>query len=485
MRKGIFAAGLLISIIILSSFGLGASDAQREIERLNRMIREKGYHWKAGITSMSGLSEEEVRRRTGFIPVPQDIKKQIPLFEKVPAAIDDTYFNWQDMSGVTDIKNQASCGSCWAFATVAQLESFVRIYDHRYEDLSEQQLIDCGPGSCTGGTLTSAYSIFQDYGSVSELDLPYLEDDIYSCTQNSYLPRANIDGYTRVANSVAAIKSALQEGPVVSGIYGTSTAFLNYSGGCFDTDYPNQVDHAVLILGWDDSACGGDGAWICKNSWGEGWGMDGYFTIKYGTCSIGEVESWQIDYTRNVGFTGTVPSGELYGGDDITLNWETGSAGPYDIDITLFDNNDKFRYFVIADDTTGINSITWTLPEEVIPDASIVIEARSQDSDISGRDEIENLRVTFMTRVLDNAPNPFTDKTSITYSISTPSRVELKIFSPEGRLVKTIARDVQPGEHTVEWDGTDEAGSYVTPGVYLCRIKGAGLEDTRKIIYLK
>ena len=109
----------------------------------------------------------------------------------------------------------------------------------------------------------------------------------------------------------------------------------------------------------------------------------------------------------------------------------------------------------------------------------------SQNSDISGRDEIENLRVTFRTRVLDNAPNPFTDKTAITYSISTPSRVELKIYSPEGRLVKTIARDVQPGEHTVEWDGTDDTGSYVTPGMYLCRIKGAGFEDTRKIIYLK
>ena len=74
---------------------------------------------------------------------------------------------------------------------------------------------------------------------------------------------------------------------------------------------------------------------------------------------------------------------------------------------------------------------------------------------------------------------------SLSYPISIPSRVELKIFSPEGRLVKTIARDVQPGEHTVEWDGTDDTGSYVTPGMYLCRIKGAGFEDTRKIIYLK
>ena len=334
MRKEIFITGLLLSIIIISSFSLNASDPMEEIDRLNRMIRENGYHWKAGITSMSGLTEEEVRRRTGFIPVPYDLKKQIPLFEKVPAAVDDTYFNWQDMSGVTEIKNQASCGSCWAFATVAQLESFARIYDHRYEDLSEQQLIDCGPGSCAGGTLTSAYNIFQGYGSVAESDIPYQEDDIFLCSQNSYLPRANITGYTRVANSVAAIKSALQEGPVVSGIYGTSTAFINYSGGCFDTDYPNQVDHAVLILGWDDSACGGDGAWICKNSWGTGWGEDGYFTIKYGTCSIGEVESWQIDYSRNVAFTGAVPSGELYGGDDITLSWETGSNDPYEKDST-------------------------------------------------------------------------------------------------------------------------------------------------------
>ncbi|MBD3180244.1 MAG: T9SS type A sorting domain-containing protein [Candidatus Latescibacteria bacterium] len=486
MIKRIFITGLLACIALgLSSAGAGAETAEEEILRLNRMIEEKGYHWKAGITSMSYLSDEEFRRRAGFIPMTESERKNIPLNYGAPADVDDDYFNWRDMEGFTSVKNQGNCGSCWAFATLAQVEAHVRIYDHRYEDLSEQQLIDCTGWGCGGGPLSPAYGVMKSYGSVAENDIPYQEDDIYLCTQTDYSPRARISDYSLIVNSVNSIKSALQTGPVVSGIYATSNAFRNYTEGCFDTDFPNQVDHAVLILGWDDNACGGDGAWICKNSWGEGWGMDGFFMIKYGVCGIGEVESWQIDYQPNVLFSGSVPSGVLFGGEDITLSWETGDEGPYDIDITLFDNNNKGRYWSIADDTTGISSITWQLPNEVISNASIVIDAISQDTDIRGRDEIENLTLTFRTRVLANSPNPFTESTSISYSISSPSRVELKIFSPEGKLVRTITRDVQPGEHSVEWDGTDQSGERVTPGLYLCRIRGKGFEDTRKIIYLK
>jgi len=487
MRKEIITVALLSCLlIILAPLNPGASSIDEKIADLNRMIEKKGYHWKAGITSMSHLSDEQMKNYTGLIPTPPSITRDIPLFENTPMPVDDDYFNWQDLNGVTSVKDQGACGSCWAFATLAQVESFVRIYDHRYEDLSEQQLIDCGPGNCTsGGTLPSAYTILEDYGSVDEADIPYKEDDIFPCTQADYTPRARIEGYNRLSNSVAAIKSALQTGPVATVMYASSVAFRNYSSGCFDTDFENDADHAVLILGWDDSACGGDGAWICKNSWGEGWGMEGFFMIEYGCCSIGEVESYQIQYAPAVQLTGSVPSGTLYGGDEITLSWETGNYGPYDIDITLFDNTNKIRYFTIADDTTGINSITWELPSEVITDASIVIEAFSQNSDSWGKDEIENLSITFRSQVLNNAPNPFTESTSITYSVSSSSRVELIIYSPDGRIVRRISRDVQPGEYTLEWNGMDDSGSFVTPGLYLCRIKGDGFEETRKIIYLK
>jgi hypothetical protein len=98
----------------------------------------------------------------------------------------------------------------------------------------------------------------------------------------------NVDGWRYLASDTTTIKTALYEhGPIYTSMYASDPAFHVYTGGVYEYSGPEEPNHAVLIIGWDD-ALGPDGAWMVKNSWGTGWGMDGYFYIAYGDARIGE-----------------------------------------------------------------------------------------------------------------------------------------------------------------------------------------------------
>jgi hypothetical protein len=153
-------------------------------------------------------------------------------------------------------------------------------------NISEEDLVRCsGAGSCAGGWWAFEYLV--NTGCSSENDYPYTASD-GSCQQN--LPRpyqASTWGYVGSA-SIAALKAALVEyGPLTVAVYVTPL-FQAYIGGVFDESASGDVNHGVTLVGWDD----GDGAWIIKNSWGVGWGENGYMRIKYGSNSIGYAAAW-------------------------------------------------------------------------------------------------------------------------------------------------------------------------------------------------
>jgi hypothetical protein len=370
-------AFLLCIVIIALPTGPGQSESDR-YDEINRMIREKGYDWIAGKTSVSDLSPAEKRMLLGRIPPPPGAESNIPVLEAPAGATYDPVFDWREMGGTTPARDQGSCGSCWAFAAVGQMESHIAIYEDRFEDLSEQQILSCNPygAGCGGGWAGAAYAVFEDSGAVEENCMPYETRDDLPCEMDQCFIHGYISGYSYISNNVNSIKEALLSGPVWAGI-DVVDRFYDYIGGCFNWEDIVVGYHAILIVGWDDTKCGGEGAWIIKNSWGTGWGLDGFGYVKYGANGIGD-PAYQIDYMLNPVYVrvGSPDGGEVWENGTVhDITWTTQRATPDSLSIYLSIDGGVSYGHTVATGLAGVSSYSWTVPNLPVHTARIRIIA--------------------------------------------------------------------------------------------------------------
>jgi Pyruvate/2-oxoacid:ferredoxin oxidoreductase delta subunit len=355
---------VLASVLILgaASHAGQAYDPAAEIATIREMIKQQGYTWTAGVTTMNLLPPAERWQRLGYkSPAPGSGHLPDASIEARPPRLDlPAVWDWRAEGGVTPVKHQGNCGSCWIFCAEAAFESAILITTGREEDLSEQQVLVCNAegNGCGGGWMWVAYDVFMDPGAVAEACMPYTANDTAPCTQDECEIIDVLDGYYPIPTDVASLKEYVYERPVAAAmtVYGD---FFSYTGGCYSNPGNDPCNHGVLIVGWDDTACGGDGAWICKNSWGTGWGIDGFFYIKYGSCDIGYAAK-ALCY--NVGGTGWADVTTDTLGD---LNWGHGLAWvDYDDDgdLDLFTTNRMVENVLYRNDGFGATSFVEATP---------------------------------------------------------------------------------------------------------------------------
>ncbi len=202
---------------------------------------------------------------------------------------------------VTPVRDQGQCGSCWAFAACAAVESKVRITAGSpalAPDLSEQHLVydpSCD-GGCNGGWPNDALNFVRDTGVVSESELPYRagdnpagdpnwplspgwEERVYTIDGWNTVYDYNGDGYQRRTDDVQ--QALVETGPLAVAVFDT---YLYLDPPTDPSPSTRHVGgHAMCIVGFEDDAeLASGGYWIVKNSWGTDWGDDGYGYVLYG-----------------------------------------------------------------------------------------------------------------------------------------------------------------------------------------------------------
>jgi C1A family cysteine protease len=218
------------------------------------------------------------------------------------------FVNWIAMGGVTPVKNQGACGSCWAFSTTGALEGAKFVKTGELVALSEQNLLDCDHKDlgCNGGLMDNAFKFDEKEGGLcSEADYPYTAKQGPKCLTNcTDVPGSIVKTFVDVPpGDVKALLSAIALQPVSIAVQANQFAFQFYKNGVIDDDTCGKhgdIDHGVLAVGYATDLETQTPYWLVKNSWGPTWGDNGYLkmsrnsTNEFGMCAILKMASFPI-----------------------------------------------------------------------------------------------------------------------------------------------------------------------------------------------
>jgi len=275
-----------------------------------------------GLTKFSDLTPEEFSSRYLLShSSPKTSMQHVALPEL--AAGETSKKDWTGKL-TTPVKDQAQCGSCWAFSATEQIESDAMRELGETHILSPQQIVSCdhlGDMGCNGGNTETAYTyVKKSNGMVSDKDYPYTSGHGQTGTcQSSKLtdPVVGVTSYSTIrasSNGASGVESAMakyvgETGPL--SICVDASTWSSYRGGVL-SNCGKRIDHCVQAVGIDTGA----GYWKVRNSWNTDWGEDGFIRLAYGanTCGLTNDATW-VSTTKALAVE---PSPALLGADEAT-----------------------------------------------------------------------------------------------------------------------------------------------------------------------
>merc|ERR1712002_721677 len=275
---------------------------EKNVYNMNQHNTKSGSTYKQGINAFSDLTDEEFKSLYlgGYKPMPAPSSgtasaSTLPYGNRNMEQLLPAWVDWRKSGAMTDVKTQGVCGSCWAMVTTEMIESYVQIKTGTLPVLSRQQVTSCTPnplqcggsGGCSGSIPQLGFNYVQLFGILSEEDYPYMSGNTTQTGECQYnltamTPVASITGYnTLPTNDQDAVLTHLANvGPLAIAV--DASAWGRYSHGVFDNcsyDQHITITHAVQLVGYGTDEAEGD-YWLARNSWGPGWGEDGYIRLK-------------------------------------------------------------------------------------------------------------------------------------------------------------------------------------------------------------
>jgi C1A family cysteine protease len=258
-------------------------------------INTRNLTFKLGHNQFSGMDSTDFSRYLGisrilFLDTDSSDRHilQSANIEKVPESVD-----WVKKGGVTPVKDQGQCGSCWSFSTTGALEGAYYAKYGKLESFSEQQLVDCDNHrnggkdlGCNGGLMDNAFTWIADNGGLcSEQDYPYVSGTTKkngACQTKCELVKNS--GLTEfvdiIKSSDEEMMLAVAQQPVAIAIEADQREFQLYKSGVFTGTCGTTLDHGVLLVGYGSQ--NEDDYYLVKNSWSNSWGDAGYIKLGRG-----------------------------------------------------------------------------------------------------------------------------------------------------------------------------------------------------------
>ncbi|XP_018620289.2 cathepsin K [Scleropages formosus] len=290
--------------------GLGEEGLRRAVWEKNLQLievhnreYELGMHsYELGMNHLGDMTAEEVAEKMTGLQVPP-VRNRNATFapdsslKRLPKFID-----YRKLGYVTPVRNQGSCGSCWAFSSAGALEGQLMKTHGKLISLSPQNLVDCVSenSGCGGGYMTNAFEyVKENQGIESEDAYPYIGQE-QQCAYSTAGWATSCRGYKEIkeGDEWALHAAVAKVGPVSVAIDATLYSFQFYKRGVYYDRNCNKEDlnHAVLVVGYGVTNKGKK-YWIIKNSWSEQWGNKGYILMarnRGNFCGIASLASFPV-----------------------------------------------------------------------------------------------------------------------------------------------------------------------------------------------
>eukprot|EP00933_Yihiella_yeosuensis_P019147 TRINITY_DN1553_c0_g2_i1.p1 TRINITY_DN1553_c0_g2~~TRINITY_DN1553_c0_g2_i1.p1 ORF type:complete len:393 (+),score=64.79 TRINITY_DN1553_c0_g2_i1:209-1387(+) len=296
-----------------------------EVDQHNARHARREVSWKMAVNKFTDRFESEFRSLLGYKRVgrwwessdkdkrshQKDKKSFLQTRTRRVASSKD----WRaSLSSGKFIRQQGSCGSCWAVAAVGALEMHAEISSGSpmNTELSFKNLIDCTPnpqhcggnGGCSGATAELAFAYVQEHGLSSADSYTGNTDQTDTCDTSLAERTAMIrtDDYVKLpTNELRPLMDAISnEGPVVVSVDGSEWGA--YDSGVFHgCKQDSTINHAVLMVGYGTDDETGKDYWLIRNSWGEDWGESGFIRLERHDSDDGDAGYCGTDFNPKEG----------------------------------------------------------------------------------------------------------------------------------------------------------------------------------------